>query len=206
MTFGREDREQDLSGVTVTHARRDCSARSPRSRCAQKRRRTPARAAAESQIGTTTVGAGPGPDPFYLGGKVYLTGPYKGGPFGLSIVVPAVAGPFNLGNVVVRASITVNPNTARADDHLRPAAAVRRRRAAAAAQDQRRSQPPGFMLQPDELRPAARRRDDHRRPGREPDRLEPLRGRRTARPCRSRPSFTASTQAQTSKADGASLT
>ena len=67
---------------------------------------------AASQIGTTQVAVGPGSHPFWKEGQVFLTGPYKGQPFGLSVVVPAVAGPFNLGTVVVRASISVNPVTA----------------------------------------------------------------------------------------------
>jgi hypothetical protein len=67
---------------------------------------------AASQIGTATVAAGPGPQPFYTTGRVYLTGPYNGGPFGAVTVVPAVAGPFNLGNVVVRGAIRINPVTA----------------------------------------------------------------------------------------------
>ncbi len=66
-----------------------------------------------SLIGHTTAVAGPGPDPVTVGGgQIFLTGPYNGGPFGLSIVVPAVAGPFNLGTVVVQAGIYVNPHTA----------------------------------------------------------------------------------------------
>jgi hypothetical protein len=64
-----------------------------------------------SKIGTMTVAAGPGAHPFYEKGSIYLTESYGGAPFGLSIVVPTVAGPFNLGNVVVRAKINVDPIT-----------------------------------------------------------------------------------------------
>jgi hypothetical protein len=66
-----------------------------------------------SRIGSVTVGAGAGSNPFYItAGRAYITGPYKGAPYGLSIVVPAVAGPFDLGNVVVRAAVFVDKATA----------------------------------------------------------------------------------------------
>ena len=70
-----------------------------------------------SEIGTVSVAAGAGARPFWItDGHAYITGPYAGQPFGLSIVVPAVAGPFNLGSegkpIVVRAAISVNPVTA----------------------------------------------------------------------------------------------
>jgi hypothetical protein len=63
-----------------------------------------------SQVGVATVKAGAGSAPFEFPGFVYLTGPYNGAPYGLSIVVPAVAGPFSLGNVVTRVTISVEPN------------------------------------------------------------------------------------------------
>jgi hypothetical protein len=62
-----------------------------------------------SKIGTTRVASGAGSHPFEIEGNVYLTTGYGGAPFGLSIVTNAVAGPFNLGLVVVRARIAVNP-------------------------------------------------------------------------------------------------
>lgn len=69
---------------------------------------------AASRVGTVTVGAGAGPLPFYTSsGRAYLAGPYKGAPLSLAVVAPAVAGPFDLGSVVVRNAIRVDPRSAR---------------------------------------------------------------------------------------------
>jgi hypothetical protein len=66
---------------------------------------------AASQVGTVNVGAGAGPTPLYVTGKAYLAGPYKGAPLSLAIVTPAVAGPFDLGTVVVRNALNIDPLT-----------------------------------------------------------------------------------------------
>jgi hypothetical protein len=74
---------------------------------------------AGSQIGSVSVASGPGPQPLWIPqpGKaptaVYLGGPYKGAPYSIVTVVPAQAGPFDLGTVVVRAGLYVDPETAR---------------------------------------------------------------------------------------------
>jgi hypothetical protein len=65
-----------------------------------------------SQVGTVTAGAGPGSDPYYATGRAYLAGPYKGAPLSFAFITPAVAGPFDLGNVVVRAAAFLNSSTA----------------------------------------------------------------------------------------------
>jgi hypothetical protein len=67
-----------------------------------------------SQIGTASVSVGSGPTPLSLSGSVFLTGPYGGAPFGLSVVVPAEKiGPFNYGRIVTRATVGVDPFTSR---------------------------------------------------------------------------------------------
>jgi len=66
---------------------------------------------AASQVGTVDVAAGAGSTPLNVSGKAYLAGPYKGAPLSLAIVTPAVAGPFDLGTVVVRNALQINPET-----------------------------------------------------------------------------------------------
>jgi hypothetical protein len=65
-----------------------------------------------SLIGSTTIASGAGSHPLEMPGRIYLTAGYDGAPFGLSIVTEAVAGPLNLGRVVIRARVDVNPQTA----------------------------------------------------------------------------------------------
>jgi hypothetical protein len=111
-TFSRQDGEQNVAGVTVTTPPGVLGTLRGVERCPEPQA-SQGTCGANSLIGHTTVAAGTGPDPYWVqAGQVFLTGPYKGAPFGLSVVVPAVAGPFNLGNVVVRAAIDVNPHTA----------------------------------------------------------------------------------------------
>jgi hypothetical protein len=111
LTFAREDRQQDLSGIQVKMPPGLLGTLTGVPLCGEPQA-SQGTCSAASRIGTMTVAAGPGGHPFYTQGSIYLTTSYGGTPFGLSIVVPTVAGPFNLGNVVVRSRINIDPNTA----------------------------------------------------------------------------------------------
>ena len=117
LTLSRNAGEQTFSTVAVTLPPGVAGMISKVQQCAEAQANA-GDCPAASKIGHVTVVSGEGIDPITLpqAGKpedsVYLTGPYKGAPFGLAIVVPAEAGPFSLGTVVVRAKIDVNPHTA----------------------------------------------------------------------------------------------
>jgi hypothetical protein len=66
-----------------------------------------------SQIGTVDVAAGAGITPLHTQGKAYLAGPYRGAPLSVVVITPAIAGPFDLGTVVVRTALNVDPETAK---------------------------------------------------------------------------------------------
>jgi hypothetical protein len=67
---------------------------------------------ASSEIGVINAGAGAGPTPYYAQGHAYLSGPYKGAPVSIVAITAAVAGPFDLGTVVVRSAVYLDPVTA----------------------------------------------------------------------------------------------
>jgi hypothetical protein len=126
LSFSRSDTDQELSGVTISlppgmlakvagvplcsNASLVAAASNPSGAAEAAHPSCPQ----ASQVGTVRAGVGPGPTPFFASGKAYLTGPYKGAPYGLAVVVPATAGPFDLGNVVVRSSLKIDP----ADGHV----------------------------------------------------------------------------------------
>jgi hypothetical protein len=68
---------------------------------------------AASEVGTADVAAGSGITPLHTGAHIYLAGPYKGAPFSVVVITPAVAGPFDLGVVTTRVALYVDPETAR---------------------------------------------------------------------------------------------
>ncbi len=121
--IGRSDGQQELKGVDVTLPPgataklagvpycppAALAAAANRSGAAEK---ADASCPEKSQVGVATATAGTGPSPLQIAGKAFLAGPYKGAPLSIAVVTPAVAGPFDLGNVVVRVPLFPHPETA----------------------------------------------------------------------------------------------
>jgi hypothetical protein len=116
LNLSRQDREQYVKGIQI-HTPPGLLGMLSSVQLCEEPLADQGHCPASSRIGTTRVASGAGSHPFEIEGTVYLTGPtppaegsdQSVAPFGLSIVTPAVAGPFNLGLVVVRARIDVNP-------------------------------------------------------------------------------------------------
>jgi hypothetical protein len=112
MTMDRPDADQPLGKLSIVFPP-GISAGLEGVKLCEEPQAAEGKCGAESQIGTLTASAGLGGNPYPVEtGKVYITGSYEGDPFGVVIVVPAVAGPFNLGTEVVRAKIDVDPTDA----------------------------------------------------------------------------------------------
>jgi hypothetical protein len=110
-TLTRNDREQNLTGLSVALPPGLLAKLAGVTPCPEPQASS-GNCPVSSLIGHDTAAAGSGTEPFYVHGNVYLTAPYRGAPLGLSVVTAALAGPFDLGKIVVRAAIEVDPETA----------------------------------------------------------------------------------------------
>lgn len=121
--IGRTDGQQELKAVNVTLPKglvgrlagipycseTDIAAAAASSGRAQQAKPS---CSGESAVGAVTTTAGSGTGALSLPGTAYLAGPYEGAPVSLAIITPAVSGPFDLGTVVVRVALKVDPLTA----------------------------------------------------------------------------------------------
>jgi hypothetical protein len=123
LSLSRADTDQELSGLSVTLPRGLVGKLAGVGLCSETQLAAAAADSgagevanpscpATSQIGTVQAGSGAGGQPLFLSGKAYLTGPYNGGPYGIAVIVPALAGPFDLGTVVVRSSLRIDRHSA----------------------------------------------------------------------------------------------
>jgi hypothetical protein len=121
--IGRRDGEQELRSLEFTMPPgfsgklagipycQDAAIAAAQSKSGKDERANPSCPAA-SRLGSVSASAGVGSEPFSVGGDMYLSGPYKGAPLSAVVITPAVAGPFDLGNVVIRSPLHIDPDTA----------------------------------------------------------------------------------------------
>jgi hypothetical protein len=123
VNIGRTDGQQELKGVNVTLPKGltgnlsgipYCSAEALAAAASNSGAAEKAKPSCsnKSKIATTSTTAGTGSHPVTLAGSAYLSGPYKGAPLSMDVITPALSGPFDLGTVVVRVALNVNPKTA----------------------------------------------------------------------------------------------
>jgi hypothetical protein len=205
VTFSRQDGEQTLGSVSVRTPPGLLGTLKNVAQCPEPQA-SRGECGPESLIGEATSAAGAGPDPFWVkGGRVYLTGPYDGGPFGLSIVVPAVAGPFNLGDVIVRSSIRVDPHTAQITVASDPLPSILDGIPLQIKTVNVNINRPGFTFNPTNCAPLSVAATISSTQGASAPTSSPF----EAANCASlpfKPGFTAATKGRASKANGASLT
>jgi hypothetical protein len=123
LSAGRNDGNQELKGVDVTlppglaaklAGVRYCPASALAAAAANSGAAEAGSSSCpvQSRVGSAAVSAGSGPHPYQATGKAFLAGPYRGAPLSLAVITPATAGPFDLGAVVVRVALFVDPATA----------------------------------------------------------------------------------------------
>ena len=112
LELARPDGDQALSGLSM-HLPEGIAAMLSSVTICDESQAASDQCPASSEVGQATAIAGLGSEPYVEnGGRVYITGPYEGAPFGLEIVTPAVAGPFDLGTVTVRSKLAIDPTNA----------------------------------------------------------------------------------------------
>jgi hypothetical protein len=209
VTFSRHDGEQRFAGIQVTEPSGLLATLKNATQCPEPQA-SQGECPPDSQIGETAVAAGPGEEPYWVkAGKVYLTGPYKNAPFGLSIAVPAIAGPFNLGTngkpVIVRARIDVNPTTAQAIVTSDPLPTVLQNVPLDVRTVNVLVNRPNFIFNPTNCAPLTTTAKINSTTNTTDEVSSPFEAVNCAN-LPFKPVFTASTQGKTSKANGASLT
>jgi hypothetical protein len=124
MRVARGDGQQELKGVDVTLAPGMTGKLAGIPYCSEAalaaaavsggaEQRASSSCPAKSLVGSAAISAGTGPAPLHItDGKVFLSGPYRGASLSLAVVTPATAGPYDLGTVVVRVALFVDPETA----------------------------------------------------------------------------------------------
>lgn len=121
----RSDSEQEITGYSATFPPgllakiagvttcSDAAIEAAKAKSGQAELASPS-CPASSEIGHTIAGYGVGGTLAYAPGALYLGGPYHGAPLSTVAIDSATIGPFDLGVVVVRSAIRINPRTAQA--------------------------------------------------------------------------------------------